>query len=97
MQIAPGRRQSLDASGNIHPVAIDVALIDDDVTDVDTDAELDPTIFGNGSVTLGKCHTLASISAGRRSHCAQVKPTPTSTAAPTNSTGPRPMVLRPAP
>ena len=37
------------------------------------------------------------VSAGRRSHCAQVKPTPNSTTAPNSSTGSRPMLFKPAP
>jgi len=38
---------------DIDPVAVDVALIDDDVADIDTHAKLNPTIFGNGGVALG--------------------------------------------
>ena len=48
----PGER--LHASGNVDAIAIDIALVDDDVTDVDADAEFDPPIFGNCSVAL--CH-----------------------------------------
>ena len=38
---------------DIDPVAMDVALIDDAVADIDIHAELDPTIFRNGGVALG--------------------------------------------
>ena len=50
---AAGLGQRLHASRNVDAVAVDVALIDDDVADVDADAELDPAIFGNVGVALG--------------------------------------------
>jgi hypothetical protein len=39
--------QRLDASGDVDPVTIDVALVDNYITDIDADAELDPTFFWN--------------------------------------------------
>ena len=45
--------QRLHAGGDVDAVAVDIALVDDDVTDIDADAELDPAIFGNGGVALG--------------------------------------------
>jgi hypothetical protein len=39
-------------AANIDAIAIDIALIDDDVTDVDADAEFDPAIFGHVRVVL---------------------------------------------
>ena len=43
---AAGVRQRLDPGGDIHAVAIDVVAIDDDVTDINADPELYPTVFG---------------------------------------------------
>ena len=43
---AAGIRQRLDPGGDIHAIAIDVVAIDDDVTDIDADPELYPTVFG---------------------------------------------------
>src|SRR5215472_11116948 len=48
-----GAGERLHASGNVDAIAIDIALVDDDVTNIDTDSELNPTIFGNDSVALG--------------------------------------------
>ena len=47
-----GAGQRLHPGGDIDSVTVDVALVDDDVTDIDADAELDPAIFGNGGVAL---------------------------------------------
>ena len=52
-QIAPGLAKRLYAGGNVNPVAVDVAFVDDDVADIDADAKLDPAIFGNVSIALG--------------------------------------------
>ena len=38
-------RKCLNPGGDIHAVAIDVVAIDDDVTDIDADPELYPTVF----------------------------------------------------
>ena len=46
--------QRFHASGNVDTIAVDIALVDDNVTDIDADAEFDPAIFGNGSVALGQ-------------------------------------------
>src|SRR5262249_4377075 len=48
-----GASQRLHASRNVDAIAINIALVDDDVTDVDADTEFDPAIFGDGSVTRG--------------------------------------------
>ena len=40
-----GASQCLHAGGDVDPVAIDIAFVDDDVTDVDADAKFDPAIF----------------------------------------------------
>ena len=48
-----GTGQRLDSGGDIDPVAVDVALVDDNVTDVDAYAELNPTIFGNIGIAFG--------------------------------------------
>jgi hypothetical protein len=44
------RKLALDL---IDAIAVDIALIDDNVTDVDTNAKFDPAIFGSGAVALG--------------------------------------------
>src|SRR5271156_788231 len=41
------------AGGNIDPIAVNVALLDDDIADIDTDAELDPVVFGNRRIAAG--------------------------------------------
>jgi len=60
-KMPPSVLRNSDASGvgnpfeprrDIDAVAIDIALVNYDVTDVDADAEFDPTIFGIGSVAL---------------------------------------------
>ena len=43
---ATGVRQRVDPGGDIHPVAIDVVALDDDVTDINANPELYPTVFG---------------------------------------------------
>ena len=43
---AAGVRQRLDPGGDIHAVTIDVVAIDDNVTDIDADPKLYPTVFG---------------------------------------------------
>ena len=48
-----GAGQRLHASGNVDAIAVDVALVDDNITDVDADAEFDAANFGNGGVALG--------------------------------------------
>src|SRR5580658_7646671 len=46
-------RQRLDASGNIDAVAVNFASVNNDVADVDADAEFDPALFRDDRVTLG--------------------------------------------
>jgi hypothetical protein len=38
------------STGNVDPIAVEVTLVDDNVTDVGADTELNPANFGNGSV-----------------------------------------------
>ena len=47
----------LQTSGHVHPLAMDVVTLDDHVTHVDTDPELDPRSFGNVRVAPAH-HTL---------------------------------------
>ena len=49
---AAGVRQRLDPGGDIHPVTIDVVALDDDVTDIDADPELYPTVFGAARIVF---------------------------------------------
>ena len=49
---AAGVRQRLDPGGNIHAVTIDVVAIDDDVTDIDANPELYPTVFGAAGIAF---------------------------------------------
>ena len=42
-----GTGQGLHASRNVEPIAVDIALVDDDIADIDADAELDPAIVWN--------------------------------------------------
>ncbi len=42
---------TFDPRRDIDAVAIDIAVVDDDVAHVDADAKFDSAIFGNGSVT----------------------------------------------
>src|ERR1700736_1976277 len=37
---------AFEACGDVDTVAIDIALVDNDVTEIDADAHLDPTAFG---------------------------------------------------
>lgn len=45
--------QPFQARRDVDPIAIDVITFDDDVTDVDTDTEGDPPIFGHVGVAFG--------------------------------------------
>jgi hypothetical protein len=65
-----GAGQRLYTGGDIHPIAVNVALVDDDVTDVDTDAEFDPTIFRNVGVAFSQS-TLDFYSAAHSIDCAR--------------------------
>jgi hypothetical protein len=47
-----GASQRLQASGDIDSVTVDVALTDNNVTDVDADAQFDPAIFRSVGVAL---------------------------------------------
>src|SRR5271165_1136266 len=44
--------QSFEAGGDIDPVAEDVALVEDDVAEIDPDAKLDPLRLGEPGVAL---------------------------------------------
>ena len=45
--------QSFEAGGDVDAVAVDVALVEDDVAEVDADAELDPPLRRHVGVALG--------------------------------------------
>ena len=47
---------ALQAGRDIHAVAQNIAVLDDDVTDVDPDAEPDPSVLRDGRLALG--HTV---------------------------------------
>src|ERR1017187_2454016 len=47
-----GAGHRVNAIDNVDSIAIDIALVGDDVTNVDADAKLDPASFVNSSVTL---------------------------------------------
>ena len=49
---ATGVRQRLDPGGNIHPVTIDVVALDDDVTDINANPELYPSVFGAARIVF---------------------------------------------
>ena len=46
--------QALQPGGHIDPVAVDVVALDDNVADVDADAELEPPIFVGLRLSAGK-------------------------------------------
>ena len=46
--------QCLDAGGDVHAVAIDVIAVDDDITDIDADPELDGVVFGAARIEFAK-------------------------------------------
>ena len=46
-------RQSFQTSGHVHAVAENVAILDDDVADIDADAELDPAVRRHFRIALG--------------------------------------------
>jgi hypothetical protein len=48
-----GAGQSLHPRGDVDPITVNVALVDDNVADLDADAEYDPAIFRNIDITLG--------------------------------------------
>src|SRR5262249_18038856 len=50
---------------HVHAISEDVTVVDDDVTDMDADAELDPFLLRHVGIALG--HTLLNIS--RAAHC----------------------------
>ena len=47
------RGQLLQTRGDVHPVAIDIALLDDHIADVDADAESDALLLGQLPLALG--------------------------------------------
>src|SRR5262249_5390945 len=57
--------QGLDSGGDIDTVTVDVALVDNDVTDINADAELYPPIFRYSGIVLGQ-NTLDLHSAAYR-------------------------------
>ena len=48
-----GLGQALEACGDVDAIAINVAVLDDDVADVDPDSERDPPVFGKVRLALG--------------------------------------------
>ena len=50
--MVPGLRKRLHAGGDVDTVTVDVSLVDDDVADIDADAELDPAILRNGCIAF---------------------------------------------
>src|SRR4029077_6585616 len=48
-----GLGQGFETGGDVDAVAKDVVIVDDDITDIDTDAELDAPIDGHSAVALG--------------------------------------------
>jgi hypothetical protein len=50
---ATGLRQSLQTRRHIHAVAENVTSIDDDITDIDADAELDALLIRHPGIALG--------------------------------------------
>ena len=50
---ATGLRNAFQARRHIHAVAIDIAVIDDDVANIDADAKLDPLLRPDPGVALG--------------------------------------------
>ena len=52
-QMPPGSRQRLQSRRHVHAVAPHVVAIDDDVAEVDADAELDPLLRRNVGIALG--------------------------------------------
>ena len=50
---AAGLGQALEARGDVDAVAQDVAVLDDDVADVDADPERDPPVLRHGRLALG--------------------------------------------
>ena len=66
---AAGVRQGLDPGGDIHAVSINVVAIDDDVTDIDPDPELYPTVFGAARTAVSDL-LLDLDRAGDGVHCA---------------------------
>ena len=64
-QDAVGLRQRLQPCSDVHTIAIDVAAVNDDVADVDADAEFDPPIGRHVRIAL--CH--AALDVNRATHC----------------------------
>jgi len=60
---------ALEPGGDIDAITENIVVIDNDVTDVDADTELDPSIFGTISAALGH-DALDFYSAAHRIDCA---------------------------
>ncbi len=50
----PGVTQAFQPSGHVHPVAVDVVPIHDDVAEVDPDPQFDPMAFGHVLIAPGE-------------------------------------------
>jgi hypothetical protein len=53
---ASGFRQAFEPCRDVYAITKDVAVLNDDVSHVDADPELDPTVDWHGSVPLGHRH-----------------------------------------
>src|ERR1051326_914466 len=47
-----GFGESLQSGSNIHPVAVDVAVLDDDVAEIDAHTEYDPLFLANAVIAI---------------------------------------------
>src|SRR5262249_40268059 len=45
-------RERLQPSRNVHPIAVDIVVLDNDITEVDPDAELDPLLWRDSCIAL---------------------------------------------
>ena len=61
-----GLGQGFEAGGEVDAVAVNVAPVDDNIAEINTDAELDPPFSRDVSVALGH----RALDFGRAAHCA---------------------------
>ena len=54
MHTPAGRRKALDARGDVHPITEEIAIVGDDVAEVDANTEIHPLGFGQGLVKLAQ-------------------------------------------
>ena len=53
MQIPPGSARASSSGSDVHAVAVDVAILVDDVTEIDADPQADLLLRGHPGLTLG--------------------------------------------